>query len=158
MISRDQLVEQSVTDYIRQALVARGYPDSDYEWVESFPWEMAEPAAKNIVCLGFNFDDEGRQAECGSDLKVRSYTIQFWVFGLTGTYAKNLANVIKFAADTDERIPLKDISDPDAPVIDQLLVEAASAEHQIIPNPEPWQEFVWTATLQVRDEYYASLV
>lgn len=159
MISRDQLVEQSVTDYIRAALTARGYPDDHVELLESFPWEMETfEFNKNFLAIGFNFDDEGKQAELGSDLKVREYTLQFWVFGQTKTYAKNLANTIKFAADVDERIPLKDIADPLAPVIDQLLVLAASAEQQIIPNPEPWQEHVWTATVQVQDEYFSSLV
>lgn len=158
MISREDLVEQSVTDYARAAIFDdRGYPADQVEMVEDFPHNMTE-LTKNIIALGFNFDDQGTQAELGSDLKNRTYVIEFFVFGLTGTYAKNLANVLKFALDRDGIIPLKDIEQPDAPVIDSLVVEGASTQRQVIADPEPWQEFVWTTTVRVTDTYHALMV
>lgn len=162
MISREDLIEQSVQDFLKAALTARGYSlGGDVELVETFPYHLTGELEKNYVAVGFNFDDEGTAAELGSDLKVRQYTIQFWIFGQTKAWAKNLANVVKFAAQADDdRIPLKDYeADPDdPPVIDYLCVNASSTERQIAPDPEPWQEFVWTTTVVVQDEYHASLV
>lgn len=162
MISREDLVEQSVFDFAQAAVFdERGYPMDKVEFRENFPYRLNDAFIKTIVAAGFNFDDGGQQAECGSDLKRRLYTIQFFVFGQTATWGRNLANVIKFALDKDGLIPLRDYSQQDAPVIDQLLVHddpGPSAERQIIPDPEPWQEFCWTVTLRVVDEYRASLV
>lgn len=160
MITREDMVEQSVQDYVRHALFQlRDYPESQVEILDSFPFGRFEgPLEKNYVAMGFNFDDGGEQAELGSDLKRRLYTIQFFIFGLTTVYARNLANAVKFALDTEGVVPLKDIGQAGAPLIDALIVENVSAERQIIPDPEPWQENVWTATLRVTDEYHASLV
>lgn len=161
MIGREQMVEQSVTDYVKAALFGpRGYDPAKIELLESFPYtqEGGVLDEKNLVALGFNVDDGGVQAECGSDLKRRVYTLQFFVFGLTNTWARNLANQIKFAIDHDGIIPLKDYAQPGAPVVDSMIVESVSAERQIIPDPEPWQEFCWTCHAKVADEYHAALV
>jgi hypothetical protein len=55
-------------------------------------------------------------------------------------------------------ISLKDLNDPAQPEIDVLAVVGVSAERQIIGDPEPFEEFVWTCTAQLEDIYYASLV
>lgn len=160
MISREDLVTQSVTDYVREAIfVDRGYPADQVELLESFPYRFNDGQfLKNYIALGFDFDTPGEQAEMGSDLMTRTYTIEFWIFGQTNTYARNLANQVKFALERDGRIPLKDISQAGAPVIDYLIVLGASAEREAVPQPEPWQEFVWTTTGRVEDTYYAALV
>lgn len=158
MISREDMVTQSVTDFIRNAVFTeRGYPESQVEMLESFPYVM-QSFEKNYIALGFDFDDDGTQAELGSDLLRRIYTIEFWVFGQTATYARNLANVVKFAAQKDQSIPLKDISEAVPPVIDAMEVLGASSQRQIVPNPEPFQQFVWTTVVRVEDVYHASLV
>lgn len=160
MITREDLIEQSVTDYVRAAVfVDRNYPASQVELRESFPYDMTpEQFSRNIIAIGFNFDNQGEQAELGSDLKRRLYTLQFFVFGKTATYARNLANVLKFALEQDGQIPLKDIAQTGGPVIDYLDVIGVNAERQIIPDPEPWQEHVWTTTVRVEDLYHAALV
>lgn len=157
MISREDMVEQSVTDHVRAALLARGYPETQVAIIDSYPYGQ-KTLDKNLVAAGFNFDDEGTQAELGSDLKRRVYTMQFIVFGKTNTYARNLANIIKFAIDAESSLPLKDIGAAGAPEIDRLVVLGVSAERQIIGDPEPFEQFVWTATAQLEDVYYASLV
>lgn len=160
MITREDLVEQSVQDYVRHALFdLRDTPEDQVEILDAFPFNRFEgQLERNYVAMGFNFDDGGTQAELGSDLKVRLYTLQFFVFGLTPVLARNLANQIKFAADSEGVIPLKDIAQAGGPVIDALVVLSASAERQIIPSPEPWQENVWTSTVRVEDTYHALLV
>jgi hypothetical protein len=158
MISREDLVEQSVTDYVRNAVfVERNYPAEQVELLESFPFKM-EAFEKNYIALGFNFDDDGTQAELGSDLLRRIYTLEFWVFGQTTTYARNLANIVKFAAQKEQSIPLKDISQDPAPIIDYMEVLGVSAQRQIVPDPEPFQQYVWTTVVRVEDVYHASLV
>lgn len=159
MITREDLITQSVHDYVRhQVFDVRGYPDSQVELRESFIYNLDEETfERNIICAGFDFDDEGRQAEMGSDLKTRVYTIELWVFGLTDTYARNLANAIKFAVDVEGTIPLMDIGQDPPVEIDKLIVEGVNVDRQIITDPEPWQRFVWTARVQVEDTYHASL-
>jgi hypothetical protein len=159
LISREDMIQQSVMDYVRTALIERGYPEDQVELTESFDLaKLRQGLERNVVAAGFNFDDPGEEAELGSDLTRKTYTFEFFVFGLTGTYARNLANVVKFALTRDGRIPLKDISDPAQPVIDYLTEPAARAARQPIPDPEPWQENVWTTTCTVEDEYRAALV
>ena len=158
MISREDCVEQSVFDYAKDAIRGRGYPESQVELLESFPYRMSDAQfTRTLVAAGFNFDDDGKPAELGSDLKVRQYHVQFFVFGMTATYGRNLANVLKFAMERDGQIPLKNVAVDGDPVIDYLEVLGVSAERQIVPDPEPWQEFVWTTTLRVEDVYSAGL-
>jgi hypothetical protein len=157
VISREDMVEQSVTDFVREALVTRGYPNTQVEFVEGYPYGR-KTLDRNLVCAGFNFDDEGEQAELGSDLKRRIYTIQFIIFGTTNTYARNLANVIKFAIDGEGSVPLKDISQDPPVEVDRLIVIGANAQREVVTDPEPFEQFVWTATGHFEDTYYASLV
>lgn len=156
MISREDLVTQSVQTFARtQIFDVRDYAHDKVEFIEAFPYNLTK-MDKNLIATGFNFDDDGTQAEMGSDLKRRVYTVEFWVFGLTNTYARNLANVLKFALDVDGTIPLLDVAQTPPVEIDRLLVDGVTAHRQIIPSPEPWQEFVWTTQVKVEDFYYAS--
>lgn len=160
MISREDLVEQSVTEWVRNAIfVDRGYSHDDVELRESFPYELTAGSSlpKNLIAAGFDFDDGGEQAELGSDLKVRTYTIEFFVFGQTRTWAKNLANHIKFALERDGTIPLLDIAQIPPVEIDRLVIDSPRTARQPIPDPEPWQQFVWTTNVQVEDTYHAAL-
>lgn len=158
IISREDCIEQSVSDYARnQIFTVRGYPTSQVEMLESFPYTReADRLDKNLIALGFNFDDDGEPAELGSSLTSRLYTIQFWIFGKTNTYARNLANQLKFGLQVDACIPLMDISQVPPVQMDALIVDGVSAERQIIQDPAPWQEFVWTVHLKVQDLYFAA--
>jgi hypothetical protein len=157
MITREDLVSQSVMDHAVAGIAAQGYPPTQVAFLESFPYDVTGPLEKNLIAAGFDFDDGGEQAELGSALKRRLYTIEFFVFGMTMTWARNLANALKFVLEGDGRIALKDIGQPGAPIIDYLLVDAVSAQRQIITDPDPFEEFVYTTTLRVRDEYYAAI-
>lgn len=162
-ITREDLVAQSIFDQAKHVLLdVRGYPPDKVEFRTAFPYELeAGQLTRNIVAVGFDFDDEGQAAEMGSDLMVKLYTCQFWTFGLSETMARNLAQALKFGLIPNgpggSLIPLKDITQESAPVIDQLVVESTSAEKQILPDPQPWQEHVWTMHLHVQDEYHAGL-
>lgn len=156
-ITREDLISQSVMDHAVAGIAARGYPDSQVAFLESFPYTMTGQLEKNLIAAGFDFDDLGEQAELGTALKRRLYTIEFFIFGMTKTYARNLANALKFVLEGDGRIPLKNIADLSAPIIDYLIVEGASAHRQIIPDPDPFQEFVYTTTVKLYDEYYAAI-
>lgn len=160
LIPREQLIEQSVTDYVRTAIFTEfGYSPDKVELVESFDYnQIREGLTKNVVTLGFSFDDGGTQAELGSDLTTRVHTIEFFAFGLTNTWARNLAQVVKHVLERDQRIPLYDYSDAAKPLIDYLLPHAARAARQPIADPEPWEQYVWTTTVQLEDTYSASLV
>lgn len=159
MIPREQLIEQSVTDYVREAIFTEfGYAPDKVELVESFDFnKIREGLTKNVVTLGFSFDDGGTQTELGSDFVTRVHTIEFFAFGLTNTWARNLANVVKHVMERDQRIPLIDYSDAAKPVIDYVLPHTPRAARQPINDPEPWEQFVWTTNVQIEDTYSASL-
>lgn len=155
MISREQLVTDSVAAYAVSRLAARGYTrDVDYELVDRFPG-VGTTLVRPIVAVGCNFDDEGRAAEMGSDLRARTYTIEFWVFGTTNTWASNLANHVKFDLERDAAVPLLDENDN---VLDHLEVDGVSSQREEVVDPEPWQEYVWTTVAKVEDVYFAGLV
>lgn len=158
-ITREDWIAQSVYDYATDHLYTRrGYPQSAVRFVEGFPYDLKEAElTQNLIAVGFDFDDEGAQAEMGSDLITRVYTVQFWVFGMGDHQARNLAQALKFSLESERTLPLKNIEVAGAPVVDALEVEGASAERQIVPDPQPWQRFIWTATVQFRDYYSAGL-
>lgn len=160
MITREDLVEQSVQEYVKNKLFnERSYDQNLVEVLDAFPYDRFNgPLDKNYVAMGFNFDDDGRQAELGSDLKTRLYTLEFFVFGMTQVWGRNLANVIKFAADNEGVIPLLDLNDIDKPQIDSLVVDGTRAERQPIQNPAPHERHVWITFVIVEDTYRAALV
>lgn len=161
---------QSVQDYIRDELDERSYTESVVEVIDAYSSkEFDGPLDKQYVSLAFGFDDGGKQAELGSDLRERTYTVQFYVFATTAQFGRNIASLIRDMIDAEGRIPLKDYnqSDPDedppveAPVVDHLMVampDGARAERVIVVDPKPWQEYAWLVQVRVTDTYYASQV
>jgi hypothetical protein len=158
-LTREDFVTESVQQFLRKQLFdVHGYPGGKIEIVESFDPKDFEskptPLIKNYVATGYNFDDEGRQAELGSSLKERTYTIEFFVVGMDATWGKALAQAIKFSLESDQdQIPLLDIRVPERPAMDTLVVVGVNAERQPIPKPAPWQEHIWLVTLRVDDAY-----
>lgn len=164
-ITREDYVEQSVQTYAkRQLFDVRSYPEDQIEFLDSFDDNMfdgAEEPRKNYVAAGYDFDDDGRQAELGSDLIRRQYTFEFFVIGLSSVWAKNLAQAIKFAIEQDGIIPLLDIADaasaPDWPQIDALVLVGVSANRVVVNDPAPWQRHIWVTRVRVEDTYNARL-
>lgn len=158
-ITREDLVEQSVTDWLRhQMFTVRGYPSARVELVGAFDESKFDgPLDKNYLAIGFNFDDGGVLAELGSDLLRRTYTIEVWVIGLSATEGRNLANAVRDSMEQEGTVPLKDITQPSTPIIDYLIVDPVRVQRQPVPEPTPWQEFLWIVTVPVEDEYHARL-
>jgi hypothetical protein len=159
-ITREELVEESVEMYLReQILTVRGYPSARVEFTDAFVERRLDALTKidkNYLAIGFNFDDGGTPAELGSDLVRRTYTIEVWVIGTDVASGRNLANAVRDAAENDTGlIPLRDIREPGAPVIDYLLVDTVRAARQPVADPRPWQEALWIVHVPVVDEYYA---
>jgi hypothetical protein len=158
VISREDLIDKSVREFARQYLVTRGYGPDKLRWIESFPHSLESLDGVSLAAVGFNFDDEGREAEMGSSLTERNYTIEFFVFGVDMEIARNVANWMKFALESDEQgtLPLMDYGQDPPVEIDRLRVDGVSTHHQAFLDPEPWQEFTWLTTVRVEDIYYAS--
>lgn len=159
-LTREQYVTQSVEDYLRNQLFdVSGYPEDQIEIKDSFTGEVRDtPLEKNWVAAGFNFDDGGRQAETGSTLVRRIYTIEFFVFGMTATWGENLANAIREALENDLAIPIVDIGQQGRPPTGEALeVLNVRAQREAIPDPPAWQRFTWTVRLQVEDYYDARM-
>jgi hypothetical protein len=167
VVTREQQVEQSIQNFIRTQLTAHGY-DPIVTLRDTFPSpdERAQPMTKNIVAVGFNFDDGGKIIEMGSDLTQRVYTIEFWVFGTSMSVANNVATVVRtFIEDAGYLIPLLDIADGNA-AIDVLIVRDGSygggqgprVQRQVSNDPRPGDRFVFSVAIRVEDTYYPSLV
>lgn len=168
MVTREDQVEQSVQDYLRAGLEARGYmnaPNPVVKMRDAFPTpnERAEPLKTNVVAVGFNFDDGGRFVELGSDLTRRIYSIEFWTFGRTNGDGRNVAHTVRaIIEDADGGlIPLKDVGTDGQPVIDKLQIDderRAAVARQIASEPRPWDLYVYTTTVRLIDWYYPSAV
>jgi hypothetical protein len=156
-LTREDFVTESVQAFLRQQLFSvHGYPEDKITIVESFDVsefnQKPSPLDTNYVATGFNFDDEGRQAELGSSMKERLYTIEFFVIGKSDTWAKGLAQAIKFSLEGEEDlIPLLDITKPERPEMDKLVLIGVNAERQPIADPAPWQKHIWLVTLRAQD-------
>lgn len=154
-VSREQMVEESVNLYIKAALVGRGF-GSNYQMIESYPYGVTK-LDNNLIACGFEFDDGGKAFELGSNMKERKYTTEFFVFGMTLTWAKSLANAIKFGIEQDLVLPLVDPTQAGNPQIDILYVDLVHSRRQVIADPEPWQEFTYMVNCVLCDYYTPSL-
>lgn len=163
MIAREQMVTQSVQDYVRDGLTSRSYAADDVEILDSFPYrQLNTELRKTYVAAGFNFDDGGTPAEMGSDLIRRTYTIELFVFGLDETWGENVAQIVRGVLLQDnDLIPLKDYDQAGAPVIDQmeiLLPGGVRVERVAVRDPKPWEENLWLVRAKVTDEYDAGAI
>lgn len=156
MVTREVKVETSVQVYAKVALEAAGWTEDRLDFMEEFPFEEfnGDLLRKSYVAFGFNFDDGGQQAELGSNLRRRIYTLEFFVFGQDELNAKSVANELKFAIDVEERIPLLDIGEPDTPLLDWMLVKSCHAQKVSVVDPKPHERHVYLTTAAVEDEYY----
>jgi hypothetical protein len=159
-ITREEMVEQSVSDWLReQMFTVREYPADRVELIDAFSEErFGGPLDHNYLALGFNFDDGGTPAELGSDLLRRRYTIEVWVIGTSAAEGRNLANAVRDSMESEGTVPLRDLTQPGRPIIDYLLVDPVRAAREPVPEPKPWQEFLWIVYVPVLDEYYARQV
>lgn len=160
-VTREDLVEESVQMFLKdQILTVRGYPSARVEFVDAFVetrFDALRSLDKNYVAAGFNFDDGGEAIELGSNLLRRTYTIEVWVIATDVQSGRNLANAIRDSAEADNGlIPLRDVTQPGAPVVDYLIVDAARAQRQPIPDPKPWQEALYVVQIPVTDEYFGA--
>lgn len=159
-IPREVMVEQSVSDFVKAALYGEAaYTQAQVGFLEAFPTERqrATNLDKTYVAVGFTYDAGAVQAECGSDLKLRPYTIEFFVFGKDAGWGRNVALTVKSILETEYGlIPLKDYTQDGTPVVDQLMVQDdLRSAKQIIQDPLPWEYNAWTVTVTIQDEYHA---
>lgn len=160
MISRETQVTQSVEDYVRERIFgAGGYTADQVVLMDAFPVNGFDgPLDKTYVACSYNFDDGGKVAECGSNLKVRKYAISFYIFANTPDMGENVATVVKAAVEADGVIPFKNYGEADPPqVTDALVLDAVTAARQWVREPQPWEENVWMTVATVEDTYYPQL-
>lgn len=157
-LTREDFVVQSVEEYLKARLLARGYKkDDQFVLLDSWTGEAITPFDKNHIAAGYDFDDGGRAAELGSSLVRRIYTIEFIVLGITPTWGRNLAQGIKFSLEFDGMIPIADITQPHPHPLTQeiLTVESVSAQRVPVKDPADWERNAWTVSLKVEDVYDA---
>lgn len=159
-ISRQQIIEQSVQDYLRAKLGTHGIPADAVTMLDAFEYGQFDdrPLDKEYVAAGFNYDKGAKPLELGSTLAQRTHVLEFWVFATTPQRGKALAGTIRDSLDDEGLIPLLDYNASGNPIMDYLQVEdpGPRAQRQIHPQPKPWQENAWTVTLPVIDTFYAS--
>jgi hypothetical protein len=156
-LTREQIIEESINILVRQALAARGYVQdgsaTGWQMMDSYPYGLTE-LNTNLVAAGFNFDDLGKPFELGSNMKERKYTFELFVFGVDLTFAKAIAEAVKFSIEVDQAVALYNITQtPPVQNGEWVELDGVHSGRQVIPTPEPWQEFVWVIRAQVTDWY-----
>jgi hypothetical protein len=135
LVTREDMVEQSVTDLVRAGIEAsdlsskihaQGLPD------RAGARTTAGPITQ--VAVGFNFDDGGKLMELGSDLTERIYTITFWTFGTTRRWAarRRTSSASSPSSGPDPAEGHRRIIGQ--PVIDQLTPARAPGRHGDAPD------------------------
>jgi hypothetical protein len=155
MIDRSTIIERSVESFVRnQLFTIRGYPEDRVVFLDAYPTQqrMTQPLDRNYVAIGYTADDGGKQAELGSPLRTRKYTIDFYVFGISRVWGKNLAEVIRFSLESEGNINLLDPRDGTT-IIDSVIVDFVSAQQAITRTPRPWEENAWITRLRIEDIY-----
>lgn len=163
MIDRESIIESSVITFLRTQLFGvRGYPQEDdtnqrrtVQMLDKYPdnERMTRPLDRNYIAIGWSADDGGRQAELGSALKERKYTFDFYVFGISRVWGKNLASVIRYSLESDQVIEILDPVTGDG--IGHVDVDFVSSQQVVTTTPRPWEENCWVTRLRVID-YYSS--
>jgi hypothetical protein len=158
---REELVELSVLRAITTGLPDYGYRlngDSPNVRVrEAFPTpdERAEELTITTLAFGFNVDDGGEPAELGSTLTKYVHSLSCWVFALEPRFGRRLAHTIRnIMRRNNDIVPLLDFNDPAEPIIDSLNVLRTQVRHEANNSPRPWDAYVWTVTIAVRDICY----
>lgn len=159
-VTREDIVEWSVFNYIKTGLAALGVPSpSMVDYIESFNTNLFEKEIdKSYIAAGFHMNDGGHLFELGSNLRRKIYTFEYWIIGLNATQGRNLAHLVSQIVESNLIIPIQDITKT-APYPTLGALEAAEepskVERQVVGNPEPWQEHLYCAHVRVMDEYYA---
>lgn len=159
MIQREDQVEQSVQSYLKERLLGeQSYPAGQITFLEAFDAEAFADGvpSTNYIATGFNFDDGGNEGEIGSTLTTKLVTIEFFIIAKDATFGKNLKNAVVRSFEEEKRVPLRafgTVENP--PIFDYLPVISVTGQREPIPDPAPWQRFVWTVLLRLEDEYYA---
>jgi hypothetical protein len=162
-ILREELVELSVMRAITAGLPDFGYTlsgsDQDVKVREAFPTatERGEELTMTTLAFGFNSDDGGEQAELGSNLTRQESTLVCWVFALEPAFGRRLGFSVKHIARRyGDSIPLYDFNETpdDPPKIDTLQVLRVQTRHEVNNSVRPWDRYVWTTAIVVRDIYY----
>lgn len=157
MIERGDKARQSIQDYLRAQLLAKGYSAAEVVLVDSFPYDQFKGSLTvNYIAGGFGFDDGGKAAEIGSDFTQRIYLMEFFVLGVSSTYAANLASTIKAVFEPQALVPLRDIGNTGELTGETMLVESSRSQLLAVRDPRPWEYFVHQAQVRLRDDYYAS--
>jgi hypothetical protein len=157
MIDRESVIESSIEGYLRhQLFTVRGYPVDKVELLDAFPTDarMTKPLDKNYIAIGWSTDDGGKEAELGSPLVVRLFTFDFYVFGISRVWGKNLASVVRYSLESDGVIDL--VSPSDGSPQGKVDVEFCQMQQAVAPNPRPWQEYCWVTRLRVVDYFDSS--
>jgi hypothetical protein len=161
VIIREELLEYSLLQRIREGLPAFGFTlageGRDLDIREAFPTpeERSKELTITTLAFGFNIDDGGKPAELGSTLTEYTHTIMCWTFGLEPRFARRVAHSIKhILRGGDGTLPLLDFNQVGDPAIDNLEVLKAQVQHQMNASPRPWDQYVWTTSINVRDVYF----
>lgn len=162
---REELVEASVMRAVRAGLPDYAYqlatgndPTTGDVYVrEAFPTpeERAEELNVTTLAFGFNIDDGGTPAELGSNLTTYVHTLVCWVFATEPRFGRRLAHTLKHLVRRDlDVLPLYDFNQDGDPRIDSLVVMKAQTRHEVNQSPRPWDRYVWTTSIAVRDIAY----
>lgn len=168
-VLRHELVEQSVLQTIAEGLPDYGYvlllPDNSNRSVanihfrEEFPTPEERTGELNITTLafGFNVDDGGSPMELGSDLTEYVHMLIVWTFALDPAFGKRVAYAVQEIARRQQNtLPLYDFNQDGNPRIDTLIVDKTPVKHEVNSSPRPWDQYVWTTAIGVRDWTYPS--
>lgn len=167
MISREDLIAQSVQTHVRSELFGAtyNYDTTKVEIVDGYEDSLfneqygSDALDKTYIAVAFQFDNGGRPLEVGSSLRQFLHTIDFLVFGKSPSWGRNVAYITKQILLTDsETIPLLDynVSTDPRPEIDRLVIDSCITERQQIFDPRPWQLHSWRTRLRVLDEAYST--
>lgn len=156
MILREDMIQRSVREHAISRLPSWGYTPGDNLVVrDSFPTadERVAELEQTTLAFGFHFDDGGTPSEMGSTLTLYVHTIELWIFALDPETGVNLANALKHIFRSDYIVNLMNYEEDPPVAIDTMEADKVSVTRQIAPQPRPWDRFVWTTTVKLRDEY-----
>ncbi len=159
---REEIVEYSALEAVEQGLPNYGFElegeEQNVVLKEAFPTpeERLQELETTTVAFGVNIDDGGKPAELGSDLTEYRHTLILWTFATEPRFGRRLAHAIKHVFRTGQaEIPLLNFNEEgeENPEIGTLQVLSAQVRHEVSNSARPWDQYVWTTHVVLRDYF-----
>lgn len=153
MLHRVDIIVQSTQELIKAVLDADGLL-GQYEMVDAYPANSADPLSKSMIVVSLSENDPARSLELGGPLVGVRRKMMIDVLAPSEAAAVNIVGYLTgvvFGMGT--RVPFLDFGVRPPVVVDSIAVDNVVSNRNFFSNPRPWQEHWHSVLVSLEDEF-----